>query len=484
MEAALPTWMAEYVPQNPTLKAAAAVVVLGLLASLLVALLDAARSGGKRPPTVRTLPLIGGLLEFLKGPLQLIDSSYKKYGEVYTLNLLHKRITFLIGPHVSANFFKADDESLSQKEVYEFNIPTFGRGVVFDVDNKVRLEQFRFFADSLKSNRLRMYVGQMVEEAEKYFEGWGDSGEVDLLKELSDLIIMTASRTLLGREVREHLFGRVSLLFHDLDMGMQPISVINPWLPIPAHKRRDKARVELGKIFAKVIKARRDSGVSEPDVLQAFIDAKYKNGRALTDEEITGMLIAVLFAGQHTSSITSTWTGMRLIYNKERCMPPVVEEQRRIMAKHGDKLDYDILQEMDCLHRSVKEALRMNPPLIMLMRYVHKAYDVTTSTGETYHIPKGNIVSVSPTYAHRLPHVFEDPDVFDPDRFAAPREEDRKLPFSYIGFGGGRHGCMGETFAYLQIKTIWSILLRKFDFEFAQDHFPQPDYEAMVTWSM
>lgn len=62
----MPPWMAEYVPQNPTLRAAVAVVVLGLLASLLVTLLEGAKSGGKRPPTVRTLPLIGGLLEFLK----------------------------------------------------------------------------------------------------------------------------------------------------------------------------------------------------------------------------------------------------------------------------------------------------------------------------------------------------------------------------------------------------------------------------------
>lgn len=46
---------------------------------------------------------------------------------------------------------------------------------------------------------------------------------------------------------------------------------------------------------------------------QAFIDARYKNpDRPTTDEEITGLLIAALFAGQHTSSITSTWTGFYL----------------------------------------------------------------------------------------------------------------------------------------------------------------------------
>ena len=110
-------------------------------------------------------------------------------------------------------------------------------------------------------------------------------------------------------------------LLHDLDEGMLPISVFLPYLPIPAHRKRDKARAELSAIFGTVIRARRASGRREEDVLQQFIDARYQNvfgGRELTEEEIAGLLIAVLFAGQHTSSITSAWTGYFMIANKAR----------------------------------------------------------------------------------------------------------------------------------------------------------------------
>merc|ERR1712100_309103 len=96
---------------------------------------------------------------------------------------------FLIGPKVSEHFFKARDTEMSQKEVYEFNMPTFGKGVVFDVDHITRAEQFRFFANSLKSDRLRQYV------------------------------------------------------------GMIPLSVFFPSAPIEAHRKRDKARKELAAIF-------------------------------------------------------------------------------------------------------------------------------------------------------------------------------------------------------------------------------------------
>ena len=258
---------------------------------------------------------------------------------------------------------------------------------------------------------------------------------------------------------------------------MQPISVIFPYLPIAAHRRRDASRLELSRIFTKVIRARKASGVKEPDVLQSFIDARYKDGHALTEDQITGMLIAVLFAGQHTSSITSTWTGLFLMTSpewQERC----VKEQAAVRKSVGDELTYESLLGMDTLHVCIKESLRLHPPLIMLMRLAHEDFSVTDKDGRTYTVPKGDIVATSPTFAHRLEHVWKNPDVFNPARHL-PDSGEGQLPFSFVGFGGGRHGCMGETFAYMQIKTIWSVLLRQYEFKLISP-FPKPDYDSMV----
>ncbi|KOM58659.1 hypothetical protein LR48_Vigan11g169300 [Vigna angularis] len=442
-----------------------------LVATILVAKLISAfivpKSRKRVPPVVKGWPLIGGLVRFLKGPIFMLREEYPKLGGVFTLKLFHKNITFLIGPEVSAHFFKAPETDLSQQEVYQFNVPTFGPGVVFDVDYSVRQEQFRFFTEALRVNKLKSYVNQMVAEAEDYFSKWGPSGEVDLKYELEHLIILTASRCLLGREVRDKLFDDVSALFHDLDNGMLPISVLFPYLPIPAHKRRDQARTKLANIFATIIASRKSASKSEDDMLQCFIDSKYKDGRPTTEAEVTGLLIAALFAGQHTSSITSTWTGAYLLCNN-KYLSAVQEEQKQLMEKHGDRVDHDVLAEMDVLYRCIKEALRLHPPLIMLLRSSHD-------------IPKGHIIATSPAFANRLGHIFKDPDRYDPDRFSVGREEDKVAgAFSYISFGGGRHGCLGEPFAYLQIKAIWTHLLRNFELELVSP-FPEIDWNAMVV---
>jgi sterol 14-demethylase len=49
---------------------------------------------------------------------------------------------------------------------YAFNGPTFGPGVVYDVDQKTRTEQFRWFTEALKKDRMKKYVPQFVMEAE------------------------------------------------------------------------------------------------------------------------------------------------------------------------------------------------------------------------------------------------------------------------------------------------------------------------------
>ena len=51
-------------------------------------------------------------------------------------------------------------------QVYQFNVPTFGKGVVFDVDSKIRAEQFKFFASALQSSKLKSYIPLFAKESE------------------------------------------------------------------------------------------------------------------------------------------------------------------------------------------------------------------------------------------------------------------------------------------------------------------------------
>lgn len=87
---------------------------------------------------------------------------------------------------------------------------------------------------------------------------------------------------------------------------------------------------------------------------------------------------------------------------------------------------------------------------------------------------------VSPALSHSLWRVFRNPESYDPDRFAPPREEQKQHAYSLVAFGGGKHRCVGLHFTYLQIKAIRSVLLRTYDFEVASPTL-RPDYASRVV---
>jgi len=371
----------------------------------------------------------------------------------------------------------------------------FGKGVVYDAPRKNRHTQFTSMANGLRTSRLRGYVSKIERETRDFLAEWGNEGSIDIFHALSELTILTASRTLHGNDVREKLYKEVSELYHDMDQGVTPLTVFWPHAPTSAHSKRDKAQKKMSELFSKVIKNRRENPSAEnsdgTDILSIFMEIKYKDGTLITDEQVTGLLIALLFAGQHTSCITSTWTAL-FIANNRSIMKRIVAEQKAVLSSptspEGDDnqkedyqpLDMDKIGQMGLLHDCIKESLRLCPPLILLIRLAMRDVKVK-ARGRDYNIPKGDMVLVSPSVGMRLPEVFKDPDVYDPDRYGPGREEHKSSPYAYIGFGGGMHSCMGQNFAYLQIKTILSVLFQEYDIEMVENKMPEIDYEAMVV---
>jgi sterol 14-demethylase len=210
------------------------------------------------------------------------------------------------------------------------------------------------------------------------------------------------------------------------------------------------------------------------NVFQALIDSHYEDGSKLSPREITGMLIAAVFAGHHTSSGTTAWVLIELLRNP-RHLDSVRAELHEVFGTDRP-VTFEALRALTKLENAIKEVLRLHPPLIILMRKVLQDFLV----GD-YLIEAGKFVCAAPSVTHRIPELFPDPEVFDPDRYTPERAEDRDL-YAWQAFGGGRHKCSGNAFAMFQIKAIISVLLRRFDFELVDP--PQAyrdDYRKMVV---
>src|SRR5262249_28083020 len=116
-----------------------------------------------------------------------------------------------------------------------------------------------------------------------------------------------------------------------------------------------------------LIAARRAASAATDDFLDTLMAARDEAGRPLGDDTITGLLLTLLFAGQHTSAVLATWTGVLLLQNP-RHLDAVLAEQAAVLGTQGMTLA--ALKQLAILERCIKEAERMHPPLVMLMRKV------------------------------------------------------------------------------------------------------------------
>ena len=152
--------------------------VLGLIV-LLYVLFGGSRRPSNAPPTASLgVPVVGTYIEFAKNPVDFVAQCLGKFGPVFTVPMLHKKLTFLLGPEASAPFFKLRDDYMSQPEVYGFMTPVFGKGVVYDAEPDRRDLQTRTMSIALlKSKNLEAYVEKIEMATIDYLrKHWKDEG--------------------------------------------------------------------------------------------------------------------------------------------------------------------------------------------------------------------------------------------------------------------------------------------------------------------
>ena len=418
----------------------------------------------------------GHLEELRRDPIALMRRVRDECGDVGRFDLAGRPVILLSGADANEFFFRAPDEDLDQAEAYPFMTPIFGEGVVFDASPERRREALH--NQALRGDMMRGHAQTIADEVDLMVAGWASEGEIDLLDWFAELTIYTSSACLIGGKFRNELDRRFAELYHDLERGTDALAFVDPYAPIESFRRRDQARAALVSLVGQIMAGRSAAGRpgrAGRDLLDVLMSIRNPDATdTFSPDEITGMFISMMFAGHHTSSGTAAWTLIELLRNPA-CLAEVVAELDELYqpgpagASAGlavgvpPPVSFQALREIPRLESAVKEALRLHPPLILLLRAATRELEVLG-----YRIPAGALVGATPAISNRIAADFPDPDAFRPERYAEPRQEDLINRWTWIPFGAGRHRCVGANFAMIQLKAIFSVLLRDWSFELAQ----------------
>lgn len=457
------------------------------------------------PMVFHWIPWFGSAIPYGMNPYGFFEDCRQKYGDVFSFVLLGRVMTVYLGPKGHEFVLNLKLQDVSAEEAYtHLTTPVFGKGVVYDCPNHRLMEQKKFAKFALTTDSFRRYVPQIREEVLLYFikapffnMKLKDHGEANVMQSQPEITIFTALRLLLGKEMRERFDELFAQLYLDLDKGFTPINFVFPNLPLPMYWKRDAAQQKISSTYMSLITKRRQTGDIDPkrDLIDSLMThSTYKDGVKMLDQEIANLLIGVLMGGQHTSAATLAWFLLHL-GEQPHLQEELYQEVTSVLAENGGNFNdllYEDLQKMPLVNNTIKETLRMHMPLHLIFR---KVMNPLVVPGTTYVVPKGHHVLVSPGYAMLSERYFPNADKFDPHRWDDTKVRDdndelvdygfgaisKGVLSPYLPFGGGRHRCIGEQFAYVQLGTILATYVYNLKWTLKDGKMPGVDYASMVT---
>ena len=402
------------------------------------------------------LPLIGNTISAFTKREQFYWERNQQHGNIFKVSMpgLFNNIACLVGPEANRLVFKDEADKLSSRLGNKFLSPILSPDMVLMQDGQQHRISRKLILPVFLPQAIASYFDTIQAVVTETIDNWGKQGTIDLSAELHKLTLKMVVKIFLGSEKTSEI-EQVSEWFTVL---VDSLNGVVKWdNPLTMHGRGQAARRKIFDYVRQIIQERAVQGDLEQstDVLSLLLNTIDEGGNRFTETQVINQAIGFLFAGHDTTSSLMSWLLFEL-GNNPQWRQRLRDECQQVVG--GGSIALSHLRQLPNMTNTIKEGERMYPPGFIICRMAMADIEYGG-----YLIPAGWYVCIFPMMTHRLPEIYQDPDTFDPDRFAPPREEDKKQPYSLIGFGGGVHSCIGVELAQMEMKIILSTLLQNYD---------------------
>jgi cytochrome P450 len=372
-----------------------------------------------------------------------------------------KEAIVTIDPVVIQHVLKTNSENYHKSEIQKKRMGHFlGKGLLTTEGEPWRAQR-RLIQSGFERKQLEMLSSIMQDslaDSLQDFDRQARIGPVDIYPLMMKITFAMVGKSLFGARLKEEDIDLISLAISTVQEFMVRQTIqpyLNPWFALSGELRKHwELRSRAFDVLREYLQRRRKEAPGH-DLLQILMDARYSDGHGMSDDLVLSESMQLLVAGHETSSNALSWL-LYLLSSRPDCVERVRQEFDSVLGERP--VSYSDVAKFGFTTQVIMEALRLYPPFWMVDRMAladDRAGDVD--------IPKGSTVVVFIYGVHRSPQYWEQPENFDPERFAKTKEK-LHTPFSHLPFGAGPRGCIGGNYAMLQMLMILSVLLRKYDF--------------------
>ncbi|HZN18496.1 MAG TPA: cytochrome P450 [Micromonosporaceae bacterium] len=409
----------------------------------------------RTPSPPRPLPLLGHALHLRRQPLEFLES-LRPLGEVVTIRLGPKLVYVVNSPDLVRRVLVGEAHKFDPGVQLEKVRPFLGNGLITSRGATHR-RQRRLLQPAFHQRRIAHYAETMQRLATARADSWEEGRRITADVEMMELAMAVVGRTLFSTDLDQDAVNEVISAMPVVLDGvtrrvLAPTGLLER-LPTPENRRFNRAIRRIHEVVDRVVADYRRAGVDHGDLVSMMLMARdEETGEGLSDEQVRDEVLAMLAAGTQTTATTMAWA-LQVMSVRDDIQDRAYAEVCEVLGDRAPAFqDIERLGYIRCL---LTEALRMYPPAWLLSR---RATSEVNLGGHV--LPAGASVFFSPYAMHRDPGVYPEPDLFDPDRWAAGRGKQVPRP-AFVPFGAGSRQCIGEGFAWVEAVIVLATILRR-----------------------
>ena len=344
--------------------------------------------------------------------------------------------------------------------------PAVGKGLLTADSDSWRLQR-RVVAPLFQPTAIERYLAPMAASIEEMLARWESHAQsgaaIDVAREMTALTYDIISRTVFSHEIEtpaEVMGAAITTYFEALGrIDLWDVLPLPRFLPRPAFIRARPAQ----KIFRDEVRRmlhRRRARIGESlgvpdDLVTRLIEARDpESGEPLSDAVIHDNLVTFIGAGHETTANALSWTLFLL--------SEFPDADARVAAEAREAPAQDDLARLTATRMILGESMRLYPPVPFMSRGVV----APDRLGDLEVTPNTRVI-IAPWVLHRHRKLYQNADLFRPERFAPERRA--HIPrFAYLPFGAGARICVGAAFAMQEMLLALSMIARRFRLTLAE----------------
>jgi len=359
------------------------------------------------------------------------------------------------------------DDFPKSDRVREGLTPLLGNSV-FVTNGETWKRQRRIIDPAFEGGRLRDVFPAMCEAGENAVvrtANMATGQPVEIEEHTSHAAADVIFRTLFSIPIENEVASRVFAEFRE-HQRTQPVVNLGALLPLPRwmprfHRRKTRETAAVIRALITQLTTNRMAEIeagNAPDDLATKImtTPDPETGEKFDTNEMVDQVAIFFLAGHETSASALAWA-LYLLALYPEWQDKVASEAKEAF---GDaRPEFSKMSKLPVTRDVFRETLRLYPPVPMMVR--------EASCPEKFRdrdVSKGAQIVLSPWHLHRHERLWDNPDGFDPARYAT--ENGRGcLRSAFIPFSTGQRVCPGAGFAMIEGPLLLAMLVQKYRFE-------------------